>query len=283
MFSPMSSKLYSEMDIYNIGLNYKINFIQAFTSQKDWYIFVRGIFDKIGNLNSKTVLNSELICTLCFKDFEKDDIEFILNKTINNLKYDIEGNYINIYNYNAFDFLSKIYDNSDGRYRNSEMYKRYVSWATFGLDDKIPNCKFFKVDEKAILPSKERASDVGLDLTIISKVKDISKKISMYDTGIIVSPSFGYYTKIVPRSSIIKSGYMLSNSIGIIDNTYRGTLKICLTKIDDSLPDLKLPFKCCQLIIDRSIHYTADEVFSIDELGSTSRGDGGFGSTDIKK
>jgi dUTP pyrophosphatase len=276
------SKLYSEMDIYNIGLNYKINYDQAFKNEKEWYIFVRGIFDKIGSITSKTFLNSQLICSLDFKNYKKEDIQNILNKTINNLKYEINENFINIYNYNAFDFLSKIYDNSDARYRNEELYKKYIKWATFGLDNKIPGCKFLKVEENAIIPSKERASDVGLDLTIISKVKDISKKTAMYDTGIIVAPDFGYYTKIVPRSSIIKSGYMLTNSIGIIDNTYRGSLKICLTKIDDSLPDLTLPFKCCQLIIDRSIHYTAEEVCSMEKLGDTSRGEGGFGSTDKK-
>lgn len=277
-----SSKLYSEMDIYNIGLNYKINYDQAFKTEKEWYIFVRGIFDKIGSINSKTVLNSKLICTLNFKDYKIQDIEHILKKTIRNLKYENYETHINIYDYNAFDFLSRIYDNSDARYRNDELYKQYIKWATFGLDNEIPSCKFLKVEENAIIPSKERASDVGLDLTIITKVKDISKRTAMYDTGIIVAPTFGYYTKIVPRSSIIKSGYMLTNSMGIIDNTYRGSLKICLTKIDDSLPDLTLPFKCCQLIIDRSIHYTADEVFSIEDLGDTSRGEGGFGSTDKK-
>ena len=101
----------------------------------------------------------------------------------------------------------------------------------------------------------------------------------MYDTGIIVCPDFGYYTKIIPRSSIIKTGYILTNSIGIIDGSYRGHLMICLTKIDDSLPDLKLPLKCCQLVLDRSLHYTTEEVLNLDELGSTDRGTGGFGST----
>jgi dUTPase len=48
------------------------------------------------------------------------------------------------------------------------------------------------------------------------------------------------------------------------------------------LPDLKLPFRCCQLIIDRSIHYTMEKVSTVEDLGKSSRGDGGFGSTDKK-
>ena len=101
----------------------------------------------------------------------------------------------------------------------------------------------------------------------------------MYDTGIIVAPDFGYYTKIVPRSSLVKSGYMLSNSIGIIDGSFRGSLKVVLTKVDDSFPDLTLPFCCAQLIIDKHMHYTMNEIKSVAELGVTARGEGGFGST----
>ena len=140
-----------------------------------------------------------------------------------------------------------------------------------------------KKHRNAIIPSKSRASDVGYDLTIIEVTKEFGDKTVMYDTGIIISPEFGYYTKIVPRSSITKSGYMLTNSTGIIDPTYRGTLKICLTKVDDSMPNLKLPCKIAQLIIDRSIHYKMEEVTSLEKLGVTSRGEGGFGSTDKKK
>ena len=55
----------------------------------------------------------------------------------------------------------------------------------------------------------------------------------MYDSYISVQPPEGYYFEIVPRSSISKLGYILTNSIGIIDPSYRGTLKVVLTKIND--------------------------------------------------
>ena len=72
---------------------------------------------------------------------------------------------------------------------------------------------------------------------------------------------------------------MLTNSIGIIDGTYRGHLMICLTKIDETMPDLILPFRCCQLILDRSLHYIMEDTETVDKLGYTNRGEGGFGST----
>jgi dUTP pyrophosphatase len=87
----------------------------------------------------------------------------------------------------------------------------------------------------------------------------------------------GLYAEIVPRSSLSKSGYMLANSIGIIDCSYKGNLYIALTKIDNTMPDLTLPFRCCQLIFREQIHVDLEEVTSFEE--QTSRGSGGFGST----
>jgi len=105
----MLSQKYSELDIYKMGLNYKTNNEKPFKTKKDWYIFIRGIFDNIGTLTSKTVANSELVCTINIQNHVQEDIEFIFNKIVDN-NYKIEHKYITIYDYNAFDFLSKIYD-----------------------------------------------------------------------------------------------------------------------------------------------------------------------------
>ncbi len=266
----------TEFENYQNGQNY---FLEKKENNKNIkenllsLIFLRGFFEKNGYISKRTLINKNLDIVFKYDDF--------ILELLSNLKFSFvkDGDFLIFYNYNALDFLSKIYDNSDARFRDNEYYEKYINWTTLGLDEKIPNCLFYKADEKAILPQKERASDVGYDLTIIKEVKKIGQKTTLYDTGIIVAPDFGYYTKIVPRSSIIKSGYMLTNSTGIIDGTYRGNLMICLTKIDDSMPDLELPFRCCQLILDRSLHYTAEEVDLLEKLGVTDRGTGGFGST----
>ena len=141
-----------------------------------------------------------------------------------------------------------------------------------------PTIKIYKTTENAIIPSKAYEEDAGYDLTIISKIKDFNSKTSLYDTGIKIEIDEGYYTEIVPRSSISKSGYILANSIGIIDNNYRGNLMVALTKICDEAPEIELPFKCCQLIIRKQISANLVEVVD-DNLTSTSRNEGGFGST----
>lgn len=127
------------------------------------------------------------------------------------------------------------------------------------------------------MPSKSNSSDVGYDLTIIKQVKSIHSNTVIYDTGLKIKLDYGYYAEIVPRSSLSKSGYMLSNSIGIIDNSYRGNLHIPLTKVDADAPDLVLPFRCCQLIIREQIHIDMVEVS--DDFDNTTRSNGGFGST----
>lgn len=139
-------------------------------------------------------------------------------------------------------------------------------------------CDYFKDDKDAVIPYKSRESDAGYDLTIIKKVKNIGSKSAMYDTGIKLLIDDGYYGEIVPRSSIINSGYMLSNSIGIIDPAYTGTLKIVLTKIDESLPDLVLPFRCAQILFKKVIHvYLQESTF--DFSNNTERGGRGFGES----
>ena len=140
---------------------------------------------------------------------------------------------------------------------------------------------FKKFDTDAVLPSKAYPNDAGYDLTLIKISKDMSRNrqtIIMFDTCIGVCPPDGYYTEVVPRSSLSKTGYMLANSVGIIDASYRGSIKVVLTG-DTSLPDLELPFKGFQLILRKLEDAVVEEV---NDLDTTARGDGGFGSTDTK-
>jgi deoxyuridine 5'-triphosphate nucleotidohydrolase len=191
----------------------------------------------------------------------------------NEIEYDNDMKFTKILfeSSNVYDLLSKLYD-------NKTIIKNIGQNHLYELYGKIPRCKFSKTYEDACIPEKNWASDEGYDLTITKEHKKISSKTSLYNTGISVEPPNGYYTIVVPRSSISKSGYIMSNSHGVIDKSYRGPLLIALTKIDDSLPDLKLPFKCGQLILQKSTHFLLDKV---EELISTKRGNGGFGSTRI--
>jgi len=133
-----------------------------------------------------------------------------------------------------------------------------------------------KLNENAILPKYASEEAAGLDLYCIEIHKVLSDKVVMYKTGLSVQPEKGYHTEILLRSSIVKSGYMLSNSVGLIDRDYTGELIVVLTKINENSPELSLPFCLTQLVVRKTNFFEINEV---DILEETIRGDGGFGST----
>ena len=133
-----------------------------------------------------------------------------------------------------------------------------------------------KLRADAVIPSKAHQSDSGLDLTIIGKEKDLSDEVALYSTGIKATiQEEGWDLKIYPRSSISKTGYMLANSIGVVDSSYRGELFVALRKIDPSAEPLTFPVKLVQLLPERVPDVQVVEA----SLDQTDRGAGGFGST----
>jgi deoxyuridine 5'-triphosphate nucleotidohydrolase len=131
------------------------------------------------------------------------------------------------------------------------------------------------VHPDAVLPRKERISDSGYDLTLLYVKKSFGVT-TLFGTGIMVNPPQGWYLDVVPRSSIIKLGYMLSNNVGVIDRSYRGEIFVPLTKIDPACPDLELPARIAQLIPRPIAHFAIRQKASLD---NTERGAGGFGSS----
>ena len=141
------------------------------------------------------------------------------------------------------------------------------------------NCK--KTLPSAVIPSRVYPTDIGMDLVCIAKKmrtwdENDQTSLIMYDTGIAVSPPEGYYIEIVSRSSMSKSGWMLANGVGIVDPSYRGSLKVAMVRILNGAPEPSLPFCLTQLVLRKAEYGTMNVV---DDLENTSRGKGGFGST----
>lgn len=143
---------------------------------------------------------------------------------------------------------------------------------------KVPTIKVVKDFPEAIVPFKVRESDVGYDLTIVKVHKKISDNIIMYDTGIKLQVPWGYYVEVLPRSCLSKTGWVLANSVGVIDSSYTGNIYVVLARIDCDCPELKLPFKGFQLIIRKQYHAN---MVCVESISETIRGKGGFGSTGV--
>lgn len=146
--------------------------------------------------------------------------------------------------------------------------------------------KFKKVHEDATTPTYAHAGDAGLDLTAVSK--EVTSKYIEYDTGIAFEIPKGYVGLLFPRSSVSNKDISLANSVGVIDSSYKGTVRARFNKNDSkdkgaykySGTDYAIGEKVAQLII---IPYPEVTLEEIKELETTDRGEGGFGSSDKKE
>ena len=139
------------------------------------------------------------------------------------------------------------------------------------------DCKIKKLREDAVIPRKAHTWDVGYDLWVLGVHKRLDTGVVLLSTGLAIESPVGFHFEIVPRSSIIKTGYIQANGVGIIDPNYRGELLVPLLKVDPASPDLEFPKKIGQLILREML--TVEFVVT-DHLNDTERGKGGFGSTD---
>ena len=163
------------------------------------------------------------------------------------------------------------------------------------------NVKIKKLFPFVKTPVYAKQGDAGMDLTAISKVYDKNGNVS-YGTGLCVEIPEGYVGLIFPRSSISKQDLVLSNSVGVIDSGYRGeilvkfkpTLSICNTITEEETEEMEWDNENMTLsVANNFLHYeVGDRVAQmiiipypqiqfevVEELSSTERSEGGFGSS----
>lgn len=130
------------------------------------------------------------------------------------------------------------------------------------------------------LPKYETSGSAGFDIRVntTENVK-IPKhgKTELLPTGLFMEIEPGYEGEIRPRSGLAcKHGITLANAPATIDSDYRGEVKICLVNQFDEDYILKPGERICQMLIKPVIQA---ELVEVDDLSSTDRGVGGFGST----
>lgn len=162
------------------------------------------------------------------------------------------------------------------------------------------------LDENAVVPTRAHDTDTGYDLTFIG-VHKIVEDVIFFKTGIAVSPPRGFYFDIVPCSRISKQGFSLANSVGIIDESYRGEILVAL-RIHHTMAGsaIRRSANYVEGLINfegtryRNLQTLANDIVRrkpvltqmilrkredtdfvvVEELNATERGDGGFGSTE---
>lgn len=135
-----------------------------------------------------------------------------------------------------------------------------------------------RLDPDVPLPACAHEGDAGLDLVASEDVVLQPGERAAVPTGIAIALPAGYAGFVLPRSGrALKEGLGLANAPGLIDSGYRGEVKVIVVNLDPrSAIDIRRGDKVAQLVVQR---VETPEVEEVDELPSSERGSGGFGST----
>lgn len=131
----------------------------------------------------------------------------------------------------------------------------------------------------AQLPRYAHDADAGCDLVANERVELVAGGgRASVGCGIAVAIPEGHAGFVLPRSGLaLHHGVTCLNAPGLVDAGYRGELRVVLVNTDPDTPYVVQPGdRIAQLVVQRVEHVRFVEA---DELASSARGDGGFGST----
>ena len=96
-------------------------------------------------------------------------------------------------------------------------------------------------------------------------------------TGLFMALPVGVEAQIRPRSGLaIKKGISLVNSPGTIDSDYRGEIKVIMINLSQESQIIEPKERIAQMVVAK---YEVVQWQIVEELTTTGRGVGGFGST----
>lgn len=159
--------------------------------------------------------------------------------------------------------------------------------------------RFKKLHPDAVVPFKKYPEDFCYDVVATSE-EQIAPNVWKYGIGLafeikgkpddlVVENEFGkellripqgrdwnVSIDLRPRSSIYKTGMVLSNAVGTVDDLYRGEVSAIFYHVFPNMPRYRVGDRIGQIKLGITLPLEFEEV---DELGQTARGDGGYGST----
>lgn len=164
-----------------------------------------------------------------------------------------------------------------------------------------------KLHKSASIPQKAHPSDFCYDCVAISE-EEIAPNVWKYGLGIafqiirqpetmVTSTCFQggkemmHLTKmdfsrspidisidVRPRSSVWKTGMVLSNCEGTVDENYRGEVSAVFYHVMPNMPRYKVGQKVCQIKLGFSLPM---DFVVVDQLSETDRGEKGYGSSGL--
>ena len=131
-----------------------------------------------------------------------------------------------------------------------------------------------------LMPVKAHYDDAAYDLRSRCDMVLNPGRSTLVPTGVFIELPVGYEAQVRPRSGLaLKHDLMLTNSPGTVDAGYRGEIGVIMFNAGTEPFPISRGDRIAQMVICR-----LPEVALVlsDELSSTERGAGGFGSTKIR-
>lgn len=149
------------------------------------------------------------------------------------------------------------------------------------MSDNTPDFINFYLEPGAILPARSNPSDAGFDLFAMETMPEVvlhPGERYLMKIGVYTAIPDGYYGRIAPRSGLsLKSGLDILG--GVVDTDYRGELGVILLNTGTRPITFKGGDRIAQLILEKIAVPIPEQVTTLEDLGTTDRGAGGYGST----
>lgn len=144
---------------------------------------------------------------------------------------------------------------------------------------------FKKLDERAQLPVKAigHEADFCFDCFAVSE-EQVAPNVWKYGLGFALQPVNAFDgsnirgINIRSRSSVWKTGMVMSNSQDTVNEIYTGEISVVFYHVMPDMPRYKVGDKVCQICLERTEHL---EFVEVSELRNTARGNNGYGSTGL--
>lgn len=136
--------------------------------------------------------------------------------------------------------------------------------------------KIKKLHPDCVLPQYQTEFSAGCDLHAIEETTVQPFETKLIGTGFAVELPNGFGGFIFARSGMaLKRGLAPANKVGVVDSDYRGEVKVAIYNHSNTAQTIAKGERIAQFVIMPI--YQAQ--FVEDDISSTDRGAGGFGST----
>ena len=144
------------------------------------------------------------------------------------------------------------------------------------------NIKVKRMNKEAKLPTRDSEKAAAYDVYACLPDKNalvtiMPHQTMLIGTGLRMAPPEGFYVGVYARSGLSsKEGLRPANCVGVIDEDYRGEYLVAVHNDSEVTRSVRHGDRIAQILLQKRYDMDFEEV---DELDTTGRGDGGFGST----